>query len=90
MWGNGMGLIMFVAVSPLALIGGLILKLGDPLTMSCVGFALLVIDLIVRVRSRSSSGWLLARKFGGVLFFLPVWMLGIVVIVINIVNAFVK
>lgn len=86
--GNLLGLIMVVAVSPIALIGGFILKLGDPITIACVGIGLIVIDLIVRFRSRPSEGWLLQKQFGGTLFFLPTWIFGIIVIGLNVVNAF--
>ncbi|WP_201324337.1 hypothetical protein [Pseudanabaena sp. lw0831] len=88
--GNILGLIMFVAVSPIALIGSFLLKLADPITMSCVGVALVAIDLLVRLRSRPSNGWLTQREFGGTLFFLPVWAFGIVVVVINVANALLK
>jgi hypothetical protein len=88
--GNILGLIMFVAVSPIALIGGFLLKLPDPITMSCVGGALVAIDLLVRLRSRSSKGWLIQREFGGTLFFLPVWAFGIVVFGVNMAKALLK
>jgi hypothetical protein len=88
--GNILGLIMFVAVSPIALVGGFILKLADPITMSCVGGSLIAIDLLVRLRSRPSKGWLIQREFGGTLFFLPVWAFGIVVVCLNIAKALLK
>ncbi|MFM7599749.1 MAG: hypothetical protein ACKO7R_00885 [Pseudanabaena sp.] len=82
--GNMLGLVMMVAVSPIALIGGFLLKLKDPITMSAVGCGLVIVDLIFRARFRSTSGWLFQREFGGALFFLPVWILGLVVIAINL------
>ncbi|WP_339375568.1 hypothetical protein [Pseudanabaena sp. UWO311] len=88
--GNILGLLMFVAVSPIALIGGFLLKLADPITMCCVGVALVAIDLLVRFRSRPSKGWLTQREFGGTLFFLPVWAFGIVVVCLNIAKALLR
>jgi hypothetical protein len=88
--GNLLGLLMFVAVSPIALIGSYLLKLADPITMSCVGIGLVAIDLLLRLRSRSSKGWLTQREFGGTLFFLPVWAFGTVVFCINFVKTFLK
>ena len=46
--GNWTALIMFVAVSPIALIGGLILKLSDPIKMIAIGFALSLTDGLYR------------------------------------------
>jgi len=88
--GNILGLMMFVVVSPIPFIGTFVLKLADPVTMSCVGGTLSLIDLLFRLRSRPSVGWLLQKNFGGMLFFLPVWIFGIVVIALNIIKAFIK
>lgn len=85
--GNVLGLIMFVAVSPIALIGGFFLKLPDPIVMSCVGIALIIFDLVIRLRDRPKEGWLFEKQFGGYLFFAPVWIFGIFVVILNVIKA---
>ena len=85
--GNTLGLMMFVAVSPVAIIGGFLLKLPDPITMSGVGITLTLIDLIMRVRARPAEGWLFEKRFGGYLLFAPVWIIGICVVILNVIKA---
>lgn len=84
--GNVLGFAMFV-VATLVAGAGLLLKLPDAPVMIAVGIALILMDLIIRLLSRSQKGWLMAKEQGGYLFFIPVWIFGIVVIVINIINA---
>jgi len=57
------------------------------MVMMGVSFALVIMDMVVRWRSHSSRGWLLQRKFGGEIFFLPAWILGFVIIAANRMNA---
>lgn len=85
--GNVMGFAMIVASALVAGVGGFLLKLPDPVVMSGVGLALIIMDLLIRWRSRPAAGWLMQRQFGGYLYILPIWVLGIVVIVINVINA---
>ncbi len=84
--GNALGLAMIVATGAIAGIGSLAFKLGDALVMLSVGGALIVMDLLVRLRFRPATGWLTQSQFGGSLFVAPVWGVGILIIVINIVN----
>lgn len=86
--GNVLGFAMMVASALVAGVGGLVLRLADPLVMMGVGLALVLMDLLIRWRSRSTAGWLTQRQLGGYLFFAPVWVVGILVIVINVVNWF--
>jgi hypothetical protein len=86
--GNVLGFAMFVAAGLVAGAGGLLLKLPDAPVMIAVGISLIVMDMIIRLRSRPQKGWLMAKDQGGYLFFIPVWALGIVVIAINIINTF--
>jgi len=88
--GNILGLIMMVVVSPIAFIGSFLLKLNDPITMTFVGCGLVILDLIFRSRYLHSVGWLTKKEFGGSLFFLPVWLFGIFVIIINLSRFFFK
>jgi hypothetical protein len=85
--GNLLGLGMIVAVSPIALIGGFVLKLGDPITMSCVGLGLTGLDFGYRFRARPATGWLMDKQFGGYLYFIPVWIFGLFVIGLNVAQA---
>lgn len=66
-----------------------LLKLPDVVVMSGVGVVLIVADMIVRVLNRSKERWLFSAQTGGYLFFIPVWIFGIAVIIINLINAFV-
>jgi hypothetical protein len=84
--GNALGLAMIVATGAIAGIGGLALKLPDAVVMGAVGAALIAMDLLIRLRFRPAAGWLTQRQFGGYLFFIPVWVVGIVIILANIVN----
>mgnify|MGYP000942245792 CR=1 FL=1 len=87
--GNALGLAMLVVTGAIAAVGGLVLQLGDALVMIAVGGALIVMDLAVRWRVRPAPGWLMQSHAGGYLFFVPVWVAGGVVILINVINALV-
>ena len=84
--GNALGIAMFVIGGVIAGVGGFILKLGDAPIMIMVGVALLLMDLIIRWQVRNQAGWLMSKQLGGYFFFVPVWILGILVIIINILN----
>jgi hypothetical protein len=88
--GNGLGMAMVVATGLIAGLGSLVLKLSDALVMLAVGVALIAMDLIVRLFYRQVPGWLMKREYGGYFFFVPVWILGVVVIAVNLVNVFIK
>lgn len=84
--GNALGLIMFVIGGVIAGVGGFIFKLGDAPIMIMVGVALFLMDMIIRLRVRNQAGWLMSKSLGGYFFFVPVWILGILVIILNILN----
>ena len=84
--GNMLGLLMFVTCGLVAIAGGFLLKLPDVVTMIGVGLALMLMDIVVRFRSRSLPNWLTSKEFGGYLYFIPAWVGGIVVIAINIIS----
>ena len=58
--------------------------------MISAGAALIIIDLVMRLLKRKNEGWLMGKQFGGYLYFAPVWIFGIIVIVINIINVLVN
>jgi len=84
--GNVLGVIMFVIGGAIAGIGGLVFKLGDAPIMIMVGVALFLMDMVIRLRVRTQPGWLMSKQMGGYFFFIPVWLLGLFVIAINIIN----
>ncbi|MCW1970061.1 MAG: hypothetical protein KIH69_018270 [Anaerolineae bacterium] len=84
--GNMLGIALFVLAAIPALILGFVFKLSDAASMIGVGLFLLVADLLIRAASRSKKGWLFQRELGGYLFFVPVWVLGIIVVIINVVS----
>jgi hypothetical protein len=84
--GNALGVIMFIIGGVIAGVGGFIFKLGDAPIMIMVGVALFLMDMIIRLRVRNQAGWLMSKSLGGYFFFVPVWILGILVIILNILN----
>ena len=84
--GNMLGLLMFVTCGLVAIAGGFILKLPEIVTMIGIGSALMLMDIVVRLRSRSLPNWLMSKEVGGYLYFIPAWIGGIVVIIINIIS----
>lgn len=84
--GNLLGMLMFVASALVAGAGLLLLKLPDSITMIGVGLSLVAMDLGVRLRSRKTAGWLTQKALGGYLFLIPVWGVGIIVLVANIIQ----
>ena len=84
--GNVLGVIMFVIGGVIAGIGGLVFKLSDAPIMIMVGVALFLMDMIIRLRVRTQPGWLMSKQLGGYFFFIPVWLLGVFVIILNIIN----
>jgi len=88
--GNVLGLAMFVLAAIFVAIGSFVLKLPDWTVMITAGGVLTVADLIFRVLQRRSSDWLMAKNPGGYLYFVPVWLFGLVVVVINIISHFTK
>ncbi len=82
--GNWLGLGMFVVGGIVAGIGGFLLKLGDTKTMIAVGVVILLLDLGFRLSAIGQANWLFAKKTGGFFFFVPVWILGAFVIVLNV------
>ncbi|MBN8657853.1 MAG: hypothetical protein J0M11_19130 [Anaerolineae bacterium] len=84
--GNALGVIMFIIGGVIAGVGGFIFKLGDAPIMIMVGVALFLMDMIIRLRVRNQAGWLMSKTLGGYFFFVPVWILGILVIILNILN----
>jgi len=86
-YGNGLGFLMFVVCALPAFVGGLLLRLPDSIVMGFVGVTLIAMDMVVRFRNRKQTGWLMKKDLGGYLYFIPVWIFGIFVIILNIINA---
>lgn len=84
--GNVLGMIMFIIGGVIAGVGGFVFKLGDATVLIMVGVALFLMDMIIRLRVRNQKGWLMSKSLGGYFFFVPVWILGILVIILNILN----
>lgn len=85
--GNWLGLGMFVVSGIVALLGGLFLKLSDAITMISVGISLIIMDLAFRLLINKKENRFFGKETGGFFFFVPVWILGMIVVIINIVNA---
>jgi hypothetical protein len=83
MWAVG----MFVACAPIAFVGGFLMGLPDPIVMGAVGLSLFIMDLVWRVRRRERKAWLTSAVVGGYVVVVPVWVLGIFVVLLNIFNS---
>ena len=88
--GNLIGFGMFVIAGIVIAISYFLLKLPDIAVMISGGIALIVVDLFLRLMKKNNQGWLMGKNFGGYLFFAPVWIFGIIVIGINVINFFIK
>lgn len=84
--GNVLGIALFVIAGLLAGLLSLVFKLPDAPVMISIGLFLLIVDLLIRAASRGKKGWLFQRELGGYLFFVPIWVLGVIVIIANIVS----
>ena len=81
---------MLILTAIVIVIGHFLLKLPDVWVMIGCGIMLIVVDLIFRLMKKNEKSWLMGKNFGGYFFFAPVWIFGIIVIAINIINFFVK
>ena len=86
--GNLVGFGMFIVGGVIAAIGSLVLRLPNAPVMITIGLALIVIDLVLRFVNRNRQGWLTQKQYGGYLFFAPVWVFGIIVVLANVINLF--
>lgn len=80
---NGWG---FIIVGVGGLLGGMssyFLRLQDPQALLILGTAWIVMDVIVRLRSRYHPRWLLNRLAGGHIWYAPMWVLGLVIVLVN-------
>ena len=84
---NYWGLGMIVVGGLLAGLGSFVFKLPDALVLIGVGLSLILVDLILRLRSRAMQRWLLNREAGGHLLYIPVWIVGIVVVAANLLSS---
>lgn len=83
--GNWLGLGMFVVVGGLvAFLDGFVLKPGDTIMIIAVGAAPAVADVAFRVVNRANPKGLFGKETGGnFFFFVPVWILGLLVVLLN-------
>lgn len=79
---------MFVASGVVALVCGYVLKLGDAKSMAAVGAALVLFDLIFRVFLAGEGNRFFGKNTGGYFFFVPVWVLGLIVLGANLLRVF--
>ncbi len=84
--GNLLGLLMFVFAAMFVAVGAFVLKQPDWIVMITAGGVLTITDLIFRVLQRRPSGWLMAKNLGGYLYFIPVWVFGLVVAAVNLIS----
>lgn len=80
---NMLGVIWIVLGGVVAGVGSLVFKLPDAIVMMAVGGALTLADGLWRARSFGAGGWLTDRALGGSLSVLPIWGVGLIVLLIN-------
>lgn len=85
--GNLIGFVMLAVSAAVIVLPWYFLRPPDFVTMGCVGLILVFMDLGLRFAKRSTERWLISKFAGGYLFFTPVWIFGIAVIALNLVNA---
>jgi len=88
--GNLIGFLMFIVAAVVIAICYFVFKLPDTFVMIAGGATLIVVDLAMRLVKSKEKGWLMSKNYGGYLYFAPVWIFGIIVIIINIINFFVN
>ena len=88
--GNMLGVGMFVMSGLLAGLLSIALELPDTLVMIIVGSDLIGMDMVFRLRARPDAGWLTKRELGGYFFFMPVWCVGLVVMLANLIRMVIK
>jgi len=84
---NAWGLAMIVVGGLIAGVGSFVLKIADTPVLMGVGLALIVMDVIVRVRFRHQPAWFVRQESGGHLWFVPIWLIGTVVLAANLLKA---
>ncbi len=82
---NPAGLVMLAATIVVVALGSGVFKLQDQLVMMLVGAMLILSDIGLRLRQRGQPGWLKRPEAGGHLFSVPVWIVGAVLFVINLI-----
>jgi len=87
--GNLVGMGMIVLSALLIALPGYLLNLPNSLVMIGVGLLLVAADVVIRFFDRSKEKWLMSSQAGGYFFFIPVWIFGTAVVVINLINAFI-
>lgn len=88
--GNLLGFFMFLFAAIFVAIGAFLLRLPDWIVMITAGLVLTITDFIFRVLQTKQKGWLMAKNIGGYLYFIPVWIFGMVVVAINLISHFTK
>ncbi len=86
--GNGWGIAIVVVGGLLGGMSSYFLKLKDPQALIILGTAWVLMDLIVRLRFRYQPRWLLNRQAGGFLWYIPIWVFGLVILVVNMILVF--
>ena len=81
---NPLGLGLLVLSAIIVAIGTFVLRLQDQRVMILAGSVLLAIDMLIRLRHmRSEPRWAIRPDLGGHLFSLPIWGVGLILIVAN-------
>jgi hypothetical protein len=86
--GNLIGFGMFVVAALLIALGKYAIGLHDAVVMTGAGAALVTADLALRLASRARHRFLWKDTTGGYLVFMPVWIFGTAVAVVNLISAF--
>lgn len=80
---------MVVLSALLVTLPGTLLNLPNAGVVIGVGVLLIAADVVLRLMNRGEVKWLTGDRTGGYLFFIPVWIFGVVMIILNLINVFI-
>ncbi len=76
---------MLASTIVIVILGTSVFAMQDQLLMMLVGAVLILGDMALRLRKRGLDKWLTRPDAGGHLFSVPVWIVGAVLFVINLI-----
>ncbi len=85
---NGWGIAMTVTGGLLGGVSSYFLRLTDPQALMTLGAAWILFDGSLRLSRRGQTHWWLSRQAGGWLWYVPVWVFGLVIMLISAIVAF--
>ena len=86
--GNGWGIAMTVTGGVVGGMSSYFLKFTDPQALMILGAVWIILDGGLRVSRRGQPRRLFSRQAGGWLWYVPIWVLGVAIMLISAVEVF--